>query len=251
MSSTKKTLKFKPMKLDLSNIKKTRNATDFNQSFDQIQNQRQPTQSAAQVLSSWLIRIEADRPRPPFTNESNLTHDQFNFGDESKAANGQYGTVYQCRHRDFPDLSLAMKMIKINNDQGDVQRIQRELNIIKMTDHENIVTWYGSVVDSMAYGVNILMEYVDGPTVQQAIFLGGRYPMEILEYTLKKSIAALLYLKVGMPGTPVAHRDVKPSNIMFNRRGQVKVCDFGMSRIIESSAATIGFGGSQNLLFYK
>ena len=53
-------------------------------------------------------------------------------------------------------------------------------------------------------------------------------------------IKALDYLHTELH---VIHRDVKPSNILINRKGQVKICDFGISGyLVDSVAKTIEAG---------
>lgn len=53
-------------------------------------------------------------------------------------------------------------------------------------------------------------------------------------------VSALQYLHAELK---VIHRDVKPSNILINRKGEVKMCDFGISGyLVDSVAKTIDAG---------
>lgn len=60
------------------------------------------------------------------------------------------------------------------------------------------------------------------PTGDLADFYGDRFHFQIAVAVVN----ALFYLHANLK---VIHRDVKPSNILINRRGQVKMCDFGIS----------------------
>lgn len=232
LKKKEKTLRFQPLKLNLGTT--SLKAGDFNVSGNNFLSSitcptAPPTQTPVQQITDFLQRVQN---RPPFTELVSMKTEDFKFSNINEAEKGCYGTVFQCRHTDFPDLPLAMKVIQIQTSERELRQIKRELEIISKVNHENIVVWYGSTVDLSKYGVNILMEFVDGPTMQSAILLGGRFPFNILKYVLKSSVSALLYLKNELK---VAHRDVKPSNILFSKAGVLKLVDFGMSRILEQT----------------
>lgn len=199
--------------------------------------QIQPNQiDSVSILERWIIDVGAKTPKPPFTKDTSLTHKDFKLNSDKLSASGAFGTVWLCKHKEFPDLPLAMKIIpcKLNSNGPsgrELLEIKREIQINRLLEHQHIVAWYGSTVD-LDNGVSILMEYVDGPTLDNAILLGGRFPMDISEYCLKSIIEALNYMKTEHK---VAHRDIKPTNIMFNAKGILKLCDFGCSRIISTT----------------
>lgn len=67
-----------------------------------------------------------------------------------------------------------------------------------------------------------------------------RIPEDILGKIAVAVVSALHYLYSQLK---VIHRDVKPSNILINREGQVKMCDFGISGyLVDSVAKTIDAG---------
>lgn len=67
-----------------------------------------------------------------------------------------------------------------------------------------------------------------------------RIPEDILGKVTVSVVNALHYLHTKLR---VIHRDVKPSNILINRQGQVKMCDFGISgNLVDSVAKTIDAG---------
>lgn len=69
---------------------------------------------------------------------------------------------------------------------------------------------------------------------------GKRIPEDILGKIAVSVVSALHYLHSKLK---VIHRDVKPSNILINRRGEVKMCDFGISGyLVDSVAKTIDAG---------
>jgi len=226
----------------------------FNIGLHQIQ-RRVSGRSALQTLNNFLDQSNPkNKPRPPFTENTDFSEEKFKFSDTNTEAQnqmaGQFGAVFQCRHSDFPELQLAMKMIKIQTGIGPeayraFENIKRELDIIKQTNHPNIITWYGSYVEPKMNVVHILMEFADGPTIGRALQLSGRYPMYVLEYILKTCINALLYLKNTLK---VAHRDLKPSNIIFCRNGCIKLLDFGMAKITKTNGIESIFVGARSYM---
>ena len=61
-----------------------------------------------------------------------------------------------------------------------------------------------------------------------------------MNFFLYQIVKALLYLKEKHG---VIHRDVKPSNILLDAKGQIKLCDFGISgRLVDSKAKTRSAG---------
>lgn len=67
-----------------------------------------------------------------------------------------------------------------------------------------------------------------------------KMPEDILGKIFVAVVNALHYLQTQLK---VIHRDVKPSNILINRKGEVKMCDFGISgHLVDSVAKTIDAG---------
>ncbi|XP_008582629.1 PREDICTED: dual specificity mitogen-activated protein kinase kinase 2 isoform X2 [Galeopterus variegatus] len=78
------------------------------------------------------------------------------------------------------------------------------------------------------------MEHMDGGSLDQVLKEAKRIPEEILG---KVSIAVLRGLAYLREKHQIMHRDVKPSNILVNSRGEIKLCDFGVSgQLIDSMA---------------
>jgi len=78
------------------------------------------------------------------------------------------------------------------------------------------------------------MEYMDGGSLDLLLKRAGRIPEPILG---KISIAVLKGLTYLRENHKIMHRDVKPSNILVNSRGEIKMCDFGVSgQLIDSMA---------------
>jgi len=109
-----------------------------------------------------------------------------------------------------------------------VAMFQREMQLLTQLQHRNIP----QVVDTFTEGGKyfIVMEYVDGLTLEQVIKQqGGRpCPEAQVKAWLQQLCSVLDYLHTQNP--PVVFRDLKPSNIMVDRSGTIRLIDFGVAR---------------------
>ena len=69
------------------------------------------------------------------------------------------------------------------------------------------------------------MEYAPGKELFDFIAFSGAFPERIARYYFKRLLEALNYLH----NSGIAHRDLKPQNIIFNENFDLKICDFGFA----------------------
>jgi len=108
-----------------------------------------------------------------------------------------------------------------------LQRFQREAEISARLNHPNIVTVF-DVGEDPAVGPFMAMEFVEGVLLSQLLREGVE--RETLLHLLIQAASALK--AAGEAG--IAHRDVKPENMMVDRVGRLKLMDFGIARGEES-----------------
>ena len=75
---------------------------------------------------------------------------------------------------------------------------------------------------------HILLEYMDGNSLQEVLKAVGRVPERILKLIAYQVLKGLSYLHIN---SRIVHRDIKPANILIKRNGQVKISDFGLTGI--------------------
>lgn len=127
------------------------------------------------------------------------------------------------------------------------QALMKEFEIGLQLDHPNICrTISMEPVDEL--GDCIVMEYVDGETLEAAVEGGN-----MTEDKVRKIASQLLDAMEYMHAKQTVHRDIKPSNIMLTHRGgDVKLIDFGLSDsetfcVLKIPAGTIGYMAPEQL----
>ena len=85
-------------------------------------------------------------------------------------------------------------------------------------------------------GVYLVLEYVNGPSLDRVLAEQGRLPWE---RCAEIGLAVCEALETAH-AQDIIHRDIKPGNILINARGRAKVADFGIARLTGSEGASLG-----------
>ncbi len=157
---------------------------------------------------------------------------------EGAIGRGAMGVIYRAHDPDI-DRPVAIKLIRADLLDGEeragfIARFRREAQAAGRCAHPNIVAVY----DFALHEGNpfLAMELVDGVTLAQARGQQARASPEAAVAIILQVLAAL----GAAHAMGVVHRDIKPANIMLTASNQVKVADFGISRMDASSLTTDG-----------
>jgi serine/threonine protein kinase/predicted Zn-dependent protease len=153
----------------------------------------------------------------------------------AELGHGAMGVVYRARDPIINRL-VAVKTITtgVANDPAMLQRFYREAQSAGGLQHPNIITIYdmGNEGD-LPY---IAMELVEGENLEQVIARRAAIPVSLkLVYAIQACRAFDYAHKRG-----IVHRDIKPGNVMVTKDGTVKVVDFGIARVLETSKTQTG-----------
>lgn len=142
-----------------------------------------------------------------------------------KINEGTYGVVYKARDKKTGE-TVALKKVKMNicRDGFPLSSL-REINILLSFNHPSIVDVKEVVVDDYD-GTFMVMEHMEYDL--KGLMKVKKQPFSIGE--IKSLMQQLLEGVKYLHDNWVIHRDLKTSNILLNNEGQLKICDFGLSR---------------------
>lgn len=144
---------------------------------------------------------------------------------------GNGGVVTKVRHKST-GLIIARKLIHLEVKPAVKKQIIRELKVLHECNFPHIVGFYGAFYTDGE--ISICMEYMDAGSLDLILKKAGRIPENILGKITLAVLKGLSYLR---DKHAIMHRDVKPSNILVNSSGEIKICDFGVSgQLIDSMA---------------
>ena len=153
---------------------------------------------------------------------------------EEHLGGGGMGIVYRARD---PELgrSVALKFLPphLSTHPDAEARFVREARAAAALEHPTVGTVHdiGETEEGRRF---IAMAYYEGETLKERIGRDGPLPLaEALDYAGQIAEALAQAHEAG-----IVHRDVKPANVMITERGEVKLLDFGLARLMESTRLT-------------
>eukprot|EP00439_Symbiodinium_sp_Y106_P082409 s1032_g21.t2 len=150
-----------------------------------------------------------------------------------KVGSGAYGCVASFQDKKTGEKFAVKKVTNAFNDLVDGKRILREVKLLRQLDHDNIIR----IMDMYPppgpdfediYIVTDLME----TDLHRVIYSKQPLTEEHHQYFLHQILRGLAYLH----SAHIVHRDIKPSNLLVNKNCDLKICDFGLARVLATDA---------------
>src|SRR5262245_34434051 len=151
---------------------------------------------------------------------------------------GGMGEVYKARDEKL-DRFVALKILHSTRatDPAFRDRFQREAKAIAALTHPNIVTVHS--IEEHSGEPFLTMEFVEGRTLAEMIPPGGASLQQFFQIAIPLADAVAAAHARG-----ITHRDLKPVNVVVTTDGRLKVLDFGLAKLTETST---GPGGCTQL----
>ncbi|KAF0910275.1 hypothetical protein E2562_001461 [Oryza meyeriana var. granulata] len=162
---------------------------------------------------------------PPSTSSTTPASQssQFRLADFERVAvlgRGNGGTVYKVRHRE----TCALYALKMQNSGEPAA----EADILTRIASPFVVRCHAVLRASTAGDVVLLLELVDGGSLDSVMSRRGAFPEAAVAEVAAQVLSGLAYLHARR----VVHLDVKPANLLASTDGDVKVADFGIAKVL-------------------
>ncbi|KAJ0403101.1 hypothetical protein ATCC90586_001279 [Pythium insidiosum] len=210
------------------------------QAFGEIREEPSPGSSAASIVHACsnndVASARSEQPQEeeellddPYADEI-FEDDVLEWKKGEVLGSGSYGTVYLARNERSGALMAAKEILVAEETEADVRSASREVELLRSLRHENVVKYLGSHVDAEAKKLYIFTEWVPGGNLEHNRKRFGGDERVVRRYT-KQILQGVAYLH----SKHIVHHDIKPSNLLVDQNGVVKLADFGSSRLISSS----------------
>ena len=156
----------------------------------------------------------------------------------AKLGEGGMGEIYRAEDTKL-GREVAIKVLPeaVAGDPERLARFEREAKAVAALNHPNIVTVHSieSVEGSSGQVHLIAMELVEGQTLSELLPRDGYPSGRLLEIAIPLADAVSCAHRAG-----ITHRDLKPDNIMIDAEGRLRVLDFGLAKLHDTSRWTLG-----------
>ena len=175
--------------------------------------------------------FELNNPIASFLEEGNLS--EMTFIHCHALGRGCFGTVIAAKVVGNPDTIVALKYIdktQFVGDKGYARSYKDECKVLRRMNSPFILTYYGSF--QTRNQMVLVTEHLEGGDLFTAIYKSvvkaPKMPSDLIRFYAASLVLALSHIH----SKGVAYRDLKPENVMLDRKGYIRIIDFGFAKSI-------------------
>ena len=190
---------------------------------------------------------------PPKSEQKPRCIDVFDI--DTQIGEGTYGQVYKARDRVTAEI-VALKKVRLENEkEGFPITAVREIKILRLLNHANIVNLKEIVTDKQNVldfrkdkgAFYLVFEYMDHDLMGLIESNLVTFTEENIAHIMKQLLDGLSYCH----NNNFLHRDIKCSNILMNNKGQIKLADFGLARLFNAEDKLRPYTNKVITLWYR
>lgn len=152
---------------------------------------------------------------------------------------GNFGSISKILRKSDDKILVWKELDYGRMSEKEKQNIVSEVNILRDLHHPNIVRYYDRIVDKKNTKIYIIMEYCEGGDIGLLIKRLKKnkelIPEEIIWKIFTQLVLALYECHNHKDGK-ILHRDIKPSNVFLDAENNIKLGDFGLSRMLSNES---------------
>src|SRR5450755_2676136 len=161
---------------------------------------------------------------------------------------GGMGEVYRARDTRLQrDVAIKILPNSLADDQDRLRRFEQEARAVAALNHPNLLTVFdvgaaptvaqvaggdAGVAGVLAGSPYIVSELLEGTTLRERLAAGALRERKAVDYAIQIAHGLAAAHERG-----IVHRDLKPDNVFVTDDGRVKILDFGLAKLTETSAA--------------
>ena len=145
---------------------------------------------------------------------------------------GSFGVIYEAVWR---GTKIAVKKLPTTMTDKQLNEFYQEADLMRSLRHPNILQYLG--ISRTGREICICMEYMPLGSLYRILHSAASFDRRRIKNICLDTVRGMNYLHQQQP--PIIHRDLKSHNLLVDRHWQVKVCDFGLSRITAQNNQTM------------
>merc|ERR1711934_425921 len=158
----------------------------------------------------------------PYNNSYSSAMDRYE--KLEKIGEGTYGVVYKAKDKESGEI-VALKKVRMGNeDEGVPSTALREIALLKEIQHPNTVGLLD--VESSESKLYLIFEFCDSDLKKYMNNIRGNLTAKLVKELMFQMVMGITYCHMHR----LIHRDLKPQNILVDKKGVLKLADFGLAR---------------------